>query len=383
MQRQLIILVPVVLIVWFLERSLWATLGQLLGNGFRTAFRSVVYIFGIAPVILAMFTQVLPEAIGDRISDYFYYHLLLIFFLFVVSLLVLGIVRLLQFVSGGTLLQQSWIPTAMTISTFVITFSLLGYGMVNAAYPQIKHYAFDIAKNAALPGMKIMAISDIHWETLANHNVIRRTVELINSREPDLVVILGDSVTMDSDIFIADGAPQLLGSIEATYGTYVITGNHDFYDGRVDQLMSAYSEAGIRVLRDEVTCIADSLLLVGREDIGGMRGLTMRERASLPSLLDQADIDQPVLVLDHQPLDIEENALLGIDLQLGGHTHGGQVWPITHFAEMLYELNHGLKTVGDAHFIITCGVGYWGPPVRLGTICEVLEIDLTFTGSSQ
>jgi len=227
--------------------------------------------------------------------------------------------------------------------------------------------------------MRLIAISDLHWDSLVDTSVIERSVELINSRNPDLVVILGDTVTMEVQPFLDARGADLLGSIRSTHGIYVILGNHDFYNGRVHDLVEAYTQAGITVLRDEVVSIPGKCWLIGREDQGGMRSRPLSDRVSLADLLSQTDDSQPVILLDHQPRNLAANALLGIDLQLSGHTHAGQIWPITLLVGRIYDLNHGRMDIDTTTFIVTGGVGYWGPCLRLGSDCEVTEVLISYS----
>ena len=377
-QRQLLILIPAVVVAWLLESVLWFAFARVLGSGMRQPFRIVVLVVSLAPIVAQVFSSSLPEWLANKAHDYFYYHLLFLFFFLLASLAITGLAMLLQRNGIIALSDPSWVRPSLVIISMICTGLVLSYGMRNAAYPSVRSYSFHIAKPATQTNMRVIAISDIHWDTLADPVVIERAVELINTRSPDVVLILGDSVTNDSSRFINEKAPQLLGQIQATYGTYVITGNHDFYDGKVEELMQAYKQAGMIILRDETTKVADSLWLVGREDYGGMRGLVVHPRAELTELLALTNQSEPVLVLDHQPRNLDANSALGFDIELSGHTHGGQIWPITALASRLYDLNHGLKTIGSTHFIVTCGIGYWGPPLRLGTTSEVLELNLTF-----
>ena len=380
-QRQLLILIPAVVVSLLLENVLWYSLANVCGSGYRQPFRIVVLLICLVPVCAQVFSSWLPEWLGIKAHDYFYYHLLFLFFFLLAALFVTGIALLLQRYGVLSLTEPSIARPSLAVVSVLLTSVVLMFGTRNAAHPSISSYSFHIAKPASQTSLRVIAISDIHWETLANPEVIERAVALINTRSPDIVFILGDSVTNDSSHFINDGAPALLGSIQATYGTYVITGNHDFYDGKVETLMQAYRDVGITVLRDDVVKIADTLWVVGREDYGGMRGLVVHPRAELGELLSRADVTEPVLVLDHQPRNLADNATLGYDIELSGHTHGGQIWPITALASRLYDLNHGLQTIGSTHFIVTCGIGYWGPPLRLGTTSEVLELNLTFNAT--
>jgi predicted MPP superfamily phosphohydrolase len=134
---------------------------------------------------------------------------------------------------------------------------------------------------------------------------------------------------------------------------------------------------GITVLRDSNVLVNNSFYLFGRED-RMIRRVTNKSRKSLPELLATIDTNIPIIVMDHQPFDLEQTAKYKIDLQLSGHTHNGQIWPLNYIAEKIYEISWGYLKKSDTHFYVSCGVGTWGPPVRSGNRPEIVNIKLRF-----
>jgi hypothetical protein len=157
---------------------------------------------------------------------------------------------------------------------------------------------------------------------------------------------------------------------------YAVTGNHE-YIGGVEPACAYLTEHGITMLRDAATVVAKSVVLAGREDISYNRG-NGRKRKPLSELLNGCDRSLPIIVMDHQPFRLHEAEGQGVDLQLSGHTHHGQLFPFNFITERVFELSWGYKKKGNTHVYVSCGVGTWGPPVRIGNTPEIVDLTLTF-----
>lgn len=167
---------------------------------------------------------------------------------------------------------------------------------------------------------------------------------------------------------------------ECRNGLFAITGNHEFIGGAA--ITIPYIEKnGIRILKDEVVSLEGGIQIIGRIDRDGSR--YKMERLPLNVLMNQVDLTKPVILLDHQPLRLNETAMAGVDLELSGHTHNGQMWPLNYIIKMIYELSYGYKKTGNTQFIVSSGYGIWGPRVRSGSRPEVLEINLTFSDRNE
>ncbi|MDW7682284.1 MAG: metallophosphoesterase, partial [bacterium] len=167
-----------------------------------------------------------------------------------------------------------------------------------------------------------------------------------------------------------------LSTIQSKYGVFAVTGNHE-YIGGVDAATDYLQNYGVSVLRDSVVKIVDSIYLIGRED-RSIRRFSGKARTSLDSLMQGVDRNYPCFLLDHQPFELSEAARNGIDLQICGHTHHGQLWPLNLITRMLYEKSWGYLKRGDTHYYISSGAGTWGPPVRIGNHPEIVEIVVHF-----
>ncbi|HWI62014.1 MAG TPA: metallophosphoesterase, partial [Symbiobacteriaceae bacterium] len=149
--------------------------------------------------------------------------------------------------------------------------------------------------------------------------------------------------------------------------------------GHIAEYRREMARAGIRVLVDEAVLVDDSFYVIGRDDIsaGGFGG---RRRAGLPAVLESVDRSRPLVLMDHQPYRLEEAEQAGIDLQVSGHTHRGQMFPNHLITRRIFEVDWGYLEKGALHVIVSLGFGTWGPPVRIGNRPEVVSIRVRFEG---
>jgi uncharacterized protein len=250
-------------------------------------------------------------------------------------------------------------------------------GHINALHP--RHQVIDLTvpkKASGLSSVRIVMASDIHLGTIIGRERLEGIVARINRLAPDLVLLPGDIVDEDLAPVIHDNVGDLLRSIRAPYGVIAITGNHE-YIGGVEEACRYLTEHGIVVLRDQVLKVAESLYVVGRED-RSIHRFTGASRKPLPEIMAQVDRSLPVILMDHQPFDLEDAARNGVDIQLSGHTHHGQLWPINWITKRVYEVSWGYLRKGNTHVYVSSGVGTWGPPVRIGNRPEIVEINVRF-----
>ncbi len=242
------------------------------------------------------------------------------------------------------------------------------YGFWNAANPVIKNFTVKIEN---LPeqwkGRTIVQASDIHVGAINRAGFMKKVVDLINSAKPDAVMITGD--LFDGAGLDLSHLVEPLNQIQAPLGIYFITGNHETYVG-VQRSLDALQNINVRILRDELIDL-DGIQLVGI-DFPATTG-----KKSLDSLLAQIDRNKPCIVLYHIPALIDTMKQLGVDLQLAGHTHRGQLWPFNYITKRVYDgLDYGLYTDGSYNLYTSCGAGTWGPPLRSGNRPEVVAIKL-------
>jgi len=263
------------------------------------------------------------------------------------------------------------------IFTLVISFILIAGGFLNAMVPKVTTYNITIRKSAGdLKELRIGAVSDIHLGSIIRKRSIKNLSEILRKLEPDVVFLLGDIVDGEVGPVMRGDLLQYFTCPKCSDGLYAITGNHEFIGG-ADRTIPYIESKGIRILKDEVVTIEGGVQIAGRLDRDSRR-FYGRERKPLSELLAGADHSKPIILLDHQPTDLSEADKNGIDLQLSGHTHNGQMWPLNHLTSKLYELSYGYKTKGSTHYIVSSGFGLWGPRVRSGSRSEVLLVNIKF-----
>ncbi len=214
--------------------------------------------------------------------------------------------------------------------------------------------------------LKIVMMSDMH---LGYHNSradLRKWIGLINEEQPDLVLIAGDILDGRIRPVLEEKMHEEFKALKAP--VYACFGNHDFYTGK-DEDRNFCNRAGIQVIEDSVIYIGD-IALVGRDD------RTNHNRKSLDEIMQGIDHSKYIIELDHQPYHLEDAERCGVDLELAGHTHDGQVWPISWIIKGMYECPFGTWQRGNTHYYISSGMGIWGPKFRIGTRSEYVVINL-------
>jgi predicted MPP superfamily phosphohydrolase len=264
---------------------------------------------------------------------------------------------------------------AIGVSAGVVFVLAIGY--FNAKNPRLKTLDIHIPKSAdSLKTLNVAVASDIHLGTIIGNGRLNKIVDTINSLHADLVLFPGDIVDEDLAPVIKQNLGETLRTIKAKYGVFAVTGNHE-YIGGVEEAYKYLMDHGIRVLRDEVVTVNGGITLVGREDRSISQFARMK-RKSLPELMAGVDKRFPIIMMDHQPIGLNEAVDAGVDLQLSGHTHHGQLWPFGWITEAIYEVSWGYKKKSETQFYVSSGVGTWGPPVRLGNTPEIINLRITF-----
>lgn len=248
-------------------------------------------------------------------------------------------------------------------------------GHINALLPRVTEVT--VAVNKPMPGegtLRIVAASDIHLGTIIGRRRFEKIVARMNGLEPDLILLPGDIVDEDLAPVIKQNLGETLRALRAPLGVYAVTGNHEFIGG-AEAAVRYLTEHGVTMLRDSVAELPNGVAVVGREDrsIGQFSG---RKRKELHEIMAAVDLTKPVILMDHQPFHLEEAAAAGVDLQLSGHTHHGQLWPFNYITDAIYEVSRGYGRRGNTHYVVSQGIGTWGPPVRLGNRPEILLITL-------
>jgi uncharacterized protein len=251
----------------------------------------------------------------------------------------------------------------------------VSYGSVVGRQPRVERREVLLDRlDPAFDGFTIAAVADIHLGPLVDGGDLAGIVALVNGTSPDVVAIVGDLV--DGSVEELDTHVAPLTRIEAP--TYFVTGNHEYYSGAADWV-SYLPSLGVRVLRNERETLrrGDAVLhLAGCDDRTAADSGVPGHGFDLDAALAGRAPDEPVVLLAHQPVMVERAARAGVDLQISGHTHGGQLWPITYVALVDQPVLAGLSRVGGTWLYVTRGTGFWGPPARVGSPPEVTLLTL-------
>lgn len=228
----------------------------------------------------------------------------------------------------------------------------------------------------ALDGFSIVQLTDLHVGPFIERRYVEKLVQLTNALKPDLVAITGDLV--DGSVERLGPSVAALSGLKSRYGTHFVTGNHDYYSG--DAEWTAFLESiGVHVLRNRHVSIGDAggrFDLVGVDDWSGGRRRGLKGY-DLDLALSGRNEDHAAVLLAHQPANFHEAAARGVDLQISGHTHGGQIFPGTFLVGLQWDYVAGLYRHEDSHIFVSRGSGFWGPPLRIGSPPEIVKIVLT------
>ena len=294
---------------------------------------------------------------------------------------------------GRTLLFGN-IGTAVvgTVCAAIIT-TVSIYGMINAGNIQTTKYDISIDKKAGkLDSLNVVLIADLHLGYNIGCRHMEKMAEKINAQNPDLVVVAGDIFDNEYEALEnPDRLAAILRGIQSKYGVYACYGNHDIqekilagftFGGKEKKESSVkmdefLEKAGITLLRDEYVLIADSFYLYGRPDYE-RPGRGIDERKSAQEITADMDLSLPVLVIDHEPRELQALADAGVDADLCGHTHDGQLFPGNLTIKLMWENAYGYLKKGKMHNIVTSGIGLFGPDMRVGTKSEICDITMHF-----
>lgn len=349
-----------------------------------TAARTIVLWAGVFLILSFIAGRMLERFWLSHVSDLFVwigsFWLGAMLYLFLAVVLI-DLVRLAH--ALVPFLPDSWMgqPQRTARAAFWVVVGLVGIllaaGHLNARTPRIRHLALKVSKSVSgVDSIRIAMASDIHLGTLVGRKRLGRIAEAITTTRADLVLFPGDIVDEDLAPVIKENLGETLRSITAPMGVFGITGNHE-YIGGAEEAVAYLEEHGIRMLRDTCIVLRGGITLCGREDRSSVQ-FGGKRRKGLGELLKDVDRTRPVILMDHQPFGLDTVAQAGVDVQLSGHTHHGQLWPLNYITKLVYEQSWGYLQKLSTHFYVSSGVGSWGPPVRLGNRPEIVVLTLHF-----
>jgi len=303
---------------------------------------------------------------------------------FVYLLMIFIVLDIIRIIFRNTKLFKEKIlnnPKVLIISGAVIfgmVFALILYGNYNAKNIQIVNYDVTISRKQKVnKELNIVMVSDIHIGDIIAYKEIEEISEKINKLKPDIILISGD--VFDGDYYAVEDIEKIESAfkkLNSKYGTYAALGNHDA-GSSFEKMIGFFQKADIKLLQDEFIDIEDEFTVVGRKDFSPI-GEQGNKRKDINSVLKNVDSDKPIIMLDHQPSNINEAADNNIDLLLCGHTHKGQLFPGNLITNSIFLNDYGYLKVKNTNIIVSSGVGTWGPRMRIGSKSEIVNIKLKY-----
>jgi uncharacterized protein len=347
------------------------------GAAFLRPIFLIVFLFSALSYIFSKVVQkYLPTVIYETVEiiGSFWFAFMLYFFLAVV---LLDVIRGINW--GFGILPHFENYTSVKLITFGVVTAIAALiitgGFINTRTLKISTLNIEIpAKSSTLKELNAVLISDIHLSSISTDGFVKEIVKKINGLNPDIVFVAGDLVDDKATVLREKETGFSFRDIKSPMGVYGITGNHEYING-VDSSINYMKELNIIPLRDSSKTINNGFVVIGRED----RSRGLKKRVPLKDLVEDSEKNLPVILLDHTPFQLEEAMENGVDLQLSGHTHHGQIFPINLITSKIYELSQGYKKKGNTHYYVSSGAGTWGPPVRTGSRSEIVNIKIKFT----
>lgn len=381
-KTEFLIFLSIVLLVYFLINSYIvhrAYTATRYNQTLRTVFLTVLILLIMAYPLGRLFQNFFQNVFVDFLlfAGAFYMGMMVYFFL---TLLIIDLLRLINFFAP---IFPSFITNQPARAVQVLFWAVLSMvvcitviGHINALFPRIRNLEIQINKPARqLKELTIVAMSDIHLGTIVRNSTLEQLVQEVNDLQPDLILLPGDIVDEDVSSVMGQNMAASLRKLKAAYGVFGVTGNHEYFGG-IQKSVDYIQEGNVKVLQDTAIKIEDAFYLIGRKDLTGKS--FDDPRRPLNEIMNTVDKNLPLILMDHQPFHLEEAEQNGIDLQLSGHTHHGQLFPFNLITKKVYEKSWGYLRKGQSQYYVSCGVGTWGPPIRIGNRPEIVQINLKF-----
>ncbi|MFC6089064.1 metallophosphoesterase [Saccharothrix lopnurensis] len=271
--------------------------------------------------------------------------------------------------------RRLFIARSLAVAGGVAAAGVVGYGATQAlGDPRINRVPIALGKlDPRLSGYRIAVVSDIHLGPLLGRSHTERLVRMINEQQVDLVAIVGDMV--DGTVERLGEAAAPLRDLTSTHGSFFVTGNHEYYSG-AQPWLTELERLGVNPLRNERLAIERAGAAFDLAGVNDVNGESFDDAPDYARALDGRDTSRPVVLLAHQPVQAREAAKHGVDLQLSGHTHGGQMFPFHLLVGLQQPVRSGLETVDGTQVYTSNGAGFWGPPVRVGAPPEIAVVEL-------
>jgi predicted MPP superfamily phosphohydrolase len=347
---------------------------------FRILYTTVFSFFFISSIVSWFFFGLINSPLVRIIhwAEAFWYGMMVYFFLTIVIIDLIRFIGFLLRYRTSSVKHYEIIKQIIFVSIILLNVTAMYIGHKNASKLRITPITIEINKDAGnVKNLNVVMVSDFHLGSIITVERLKEIIRTINSLKPDIVLIPGDIVDNNIQPLIRQNLGSVLSKIESRYGVYASTGNHEFYGEDADRTVEYLGNHGVTFLRDEAIKIGHSFYIIGREDKTG-ESYYDRKRKPLEDIISHVDKTYPLILMDHRPSNLGDALVNGIDLQLSGHSHHGQIFPLNLITEMVYEVSWGYLKKGNTHYYVSCGVGSWGPPVRIGSVSEIVHITLRF-----
>ncbi|MGY1670290.1 metallophosphoesterase [Geodermatophilus sp. SYSU D00710] len=274
--------------------------------------------------------------------------------------------------------RRLFLTRGLAVAAGTVALGVAGNGARDAnSAPVVRRVPITLPRlDPALDGFRLVTFSDAHLSSTYSGRRFERVVELVDAQRPDAVAIVGDLVDGELTRLREEVAP--VADLVAAQGVYFVTGNHEYYADPV-ALVRHLETLGVRTLRNERVALGRdgaTVDLAGVDDVSAADSGFPGHRTDLDAALDGRDESTPVVLLAHQPVAVAQSEAAGVDLQLSGHTHGGQLWPLDYGIRWDQPAVEGYSRHGDTQLYVTSGIGFWGPPMRVGARPEVIVVEL-------
>ncbi len=342
----------------------------------RVIYWVIFYLFAFSYIGSKLLERYMPNKISGVFNYLGSYYMAVLLY----SIIIIVIVDLFRLVNWkfNILGVNDTFKTYMGIVIVCILAFVLIYGTWSGSNTVINKYTVSVDKTAGdMKKLNIIMASDIHIGSVGYRNRMEKLVELTNSVKPDIVLLAGDIIDDRVEPFIEGNVGEYFKQIEAPLGIYAVTGNHEYISGKVDEFVKILEENNVKVIRDDYSEINGSFYVVGRDDVSG-GSYQETKRKDLSDITKNINKDLPIIVMDHQPKYLQEAVDAGVDLQVSGHTHRGQLSPSNLITKRLFEIDWGYLKKENLNVIVSSGFGTWGPPIRIGSRSELINIILEF-----
>ena len=337
-------------------------------------------IVSLSFIISKFLTERIPSFLYDTLQwiGSFWFAFMLYFFLSIVLLDVLRLINhFFSFFPASVISNYNVWKFGILLVVVAVSSAIVFAGYINTRILNVKNLEITLDKrSSSLNELRIVSFADIHLTAMNNEKLLSRIIDKSNDLNPDIVLIPGDFVDEKSGWLKARGIGESFFRIKSKYGVYACTGNHEYIVG-VSDAADFIRSHNITLLQDKMIMVDSSFCIAARDD-HSKKQFTGKDRKPLKEILGERNADLPLILMDHTPFGLVEAEENKVDLQLSGHTHHAQLWPLNFITQFIYEKDYGYLKKGKTQYYVTCGVGTWGPPVRTGSRTEIVNIKVKF-----